>query len=410
MKSVYGKVAGIDVHKQMLAVVVADRNDPEHTRVERRFGTTTKSLGELREWLRALAVEEVAMESTAQYWKTVWLELEGHFRLYLAQARSTAAPRGRKSDFADALRIVKRLLSQDLTLSYVPDAEQRCWRLLARTRTQLIEDRVRIQSQMECLLEEGRIKLSSVVSDLLGVTSRIILRALAQGAEDISQVAARASRYVRASEEQLVEALSGQLQSMHRELLGMHLDRIESLDRDIAKLEKQLSGALSEHQEAVKRLCEVPGISVVAGQQILAEVGPQAEAFASAGKLASWIGVCPGREESAGQSRTDRSPKGNRAMRRLLTQIAFAAVRQKGSFFQYLFRRLIPRLGVKKSIWAVAHRMTRLIWKLLHERVDYKERGTVPADAKSLQRRKQRCVKELRRLGYVVVLSQSAAQ
>ena len=410
MKSGYGKVAGIDVHKQMLAVVVADRNDPERTHVERRFGTTTKSLGELREWLRALGVEEVAMESTAQYWKTVWLELEGHFRLYLAQARSTAAPRGRKSDFADALRIVKWLLSQDLTLSYVPDAEQRCWRILARTRTQLIEDRVRIRSQMECLLEEGRIKLSSVVSDLLGVTSRIILRALAQGAEDISQVAARASRYVRASEEQLVEALSGQLQSMHRELLGMHLDRIESLDRDIEKLEKQLSDALSGHGEAVKRLCEVPGISVVAGQQILAEVGPQAEAFASAGKLASWIGVCPGREESAGRSRTDRSPKGNRAMRRLLTQIAFAAVRQKGSFFQHMFRRLIPRLGVKKSIWAVAHRMTRLIWKLLHERVDYKERGTVPADAKSLQRRKQRCVKELRRLGYVVVLSQSAAQ
>ncbi len=203
---VYGKVAGIDVHKKMLAVVVADRNDPEQTRIERKFGTTTKNLRELREWLRAWQVEEVAMESTAQYWKTVWLELEGAFRLHLAQARSTAAPKGRKSDFADALRIVKRLLSQDLTLSYVPDGEQRCWRILARTRTQLIEDRVRIQSQIECLLEEGRIKLSSVVSDLLGVTSRIILRALAQGAEDISELAGRAAQYVRASEEQLVES------------------------------------------------------------------------------------------------------------------------------------------------------------------------------------------------------------
>lgn len=406
----YGKVAGIDVHKQMLAVVVADRNDPERTRIERKFGTTTKSLRELREWLRAWQVEEVAMESTAQYWKTVWLEREGAFRLHLAQARSTAAPKGRKSDFADALRIVKRLLSQDLTLSYVPDGEQRCWRILARTRTQLIEDRVRIQSQIECLLEEGRIKLSSVVSDLLGATSRIILRALAQGAEDIGELAGRAAQYVRASEEQLVEALSGQLQSMHRELPGMHPDRIESLDRDIEKLEKQLSGALSEHQEAVKRLCEVPGISVVAAQHIVAEVGPEAEAFASAGKLASWIGVCPGREESAGRSRTDRSPKGNRAMRRLLTQIAFAAVRQKGSFFQHLFRRLIPRLGIKKGIWAVAHRMTRLIWKLLNEKVDYKEQGTVAADAKSIQRRKQRCVRQLQRLGYTVALSQRAAQ
>lgn len=407
MEQVYGRVAGIDIHKKIVVVVVADRSAPEQTAQERRFGTTRSGLEELRKWLAEEQVGEVAMESTAQYWKPVWMELEGQFRLHLAQARSTAAPRGRKTDSADALRIVKRLVSDDLTLSYVPEAEQRRWRLLARARTQLVQDRVRIRNQMEGVLEEARLKLSSFVSDLLGLSSRKILRALALGVEDPSQLAELGAQWLHASQEELRDALSGHLHALHRKLLGMQLDRVEGLDRDIETLEQELSTALRSQQAALQRLCEVPGIGMTAAQQVIAEVGCQAEAFPSPAQLASWVGSCPGREESAGRSRNDRSPTGNRAMRSLLTQMAWGAVHTNGSFFQHLFRRLMPRLGIQKAIWAVAHRMTRLIWRILHENVSYRERGDTP-DPHTIQRRKQRLLRQLRKLGYSAVLTPTA--
>jgi transposase len=177
-------VAGIDVHKKMLAVVVANARDTELDFECRRFGTRASQLRDLSDWLQDRGVQEVVMESTAQYWKPVWISLEGRCRLHLAQARSNSGPRGRKTDFRDARRSVSRLLSGDLILSYVPEAEQRCWRTLTRTKYQLTRDRVRLQSQLESLLEECQIKLSSVVSDLLGASGRRILTAIAGGETD----------------------------------------------------------------------------------------------------------------------------------------------------------------------------------------------------------------------------------
>lgn len=409
MEPVSGKVAGIDVHKKMLAVVVAERRDPEGTRQQRKFLTIASGLEQLRQWLEQQQVREVAMESTAQYWRPVWLELEGRMKLHLAQPRSTAARQGRKSDFRDAFRILRRLVADDLTVSYVPGPEQRQWRSLSRTRTQLVEDRTRIRNQVECIWEECRIKLSSFVSDLLGVTSRRVLHALAEGKQTAAELATMAAQYLEASEEQLRDALSGKMSATHCGLLKMHLNRIEALDREIVTLEKELGNVLSPHQAAVERLCTLPGVNVVAAEQILPEVGLRAEAFAGPEKLASWVGFCPGREESAERSPTNRCPRGNRALRRLLTQVAFAAVRSKGCFFQHLFRRLVPRLGVRKAIRAVAHRITRLIWKILHEGVEYQERGSVAPDPRSRQRRQQRLVRELRRLGYNVTLTARAA-
>jgi len=408
MEPVYGKggrVAGIDVHKRMLAVVVADRVDPEQTRKEHKFGTEWRSLRQLREWLQSEQVEEVAMESTAQYWKPVLLELEGHMKVQLAQPRSTTARQGRKSDFRDARRIVKRLLADDLTLSYIPGPEQRLERFVSRARIQLVEDRTRIQNQMECLLEEGRIKLAAVVSDLLGVTSRRLLWALAKGEEQVEEMAALAAKHLEASEEVLRDALHGQMNATHRRLLEMSLRRIESLDRDIEELDRELARLQSVHQEAIERVCGVPGMSLIAAEQTVAEAGVAAAAFPSAGQFASWIGACPGREESAEKSNSNRSPKGNRVLRRVLTQAAWAAVKMKGCVFQKQFQRLVPRLGKYKAIWAVAHKMARLIWKILHDNVSYQERGNLPPDAKSVQRRKQRLTRQLRDLGFKVELT-----
>jgi transposase len=401
MDSLYA-IAGVDVHKKMLAVVVADAADGGECLFERRkFGTGTRDLEELKDWLAAQHVQEVVMESTAQYWKPVWQALEGEYRLHLAQAHSNRAPKGRKRDYADAERLVKRHVAGELILSFVPDAEQRLWRTLSRSKQQLTRDRVRLQNELEAFLEEVRIKLSSHVSDLLGLSGVRMLQAIADGVSDPAQIADLAAPALRATKEQLTDALSAasRLGSLHRQILGLFLDRLRLLDTQIATLHQAAGIALHTHQESVQRLAEVPGLGVDSAQQIIAEVGPQAATFPSAGQMASWVGTCPGREESAAVSASDRSPKGNRPMRRILAQAAHAAVKSKGSVFEMLYKRWVPQLGHVKAIWAVAHRLCRLVWKILHEGVRYQERGYRP-DPKVVRRRTNRLLRELRRLGY----------
>lgn len=397
-------VAGIDVHKKMVAVVITNAREPDPHFECRRFGTTVGALRQVAAWLREHAVQELAMESTAQYWTPVWLALEGQCRLHLAQARSNRGPRGRKTDFRDAKRGVSRWLSGDLVLSCVPDAEQRGWRMLTRTKYQLTRDRVRLQSQLESLLEECQIKLSSLVSDLLGASGRRILRALADGETNPARLAALGDKRLRASQAELTDALSGQVHPRHRQVLALYVARLELIATQGNQLEQLIAEAMTAHHEAIARLAELPGLGVDSAQQILAEIGPQAAAFPSAAQLASWVGVCPGRHESAGESSSNRSAKGNRSMRRLLDQLAHAAVRKEGTHLQLVFRRLSTRMGYNKAIWAIAHRLCRLIWKVLHEGVRYKEQGLAPTPL-MLKRRRQRLVTQLRSLGYHVELT-----
>ena len=203
------KIAGIDVHKRVLMVVVIDATTPEEKPERRRFATLPSELRRLSIWLREHGVQEAVMESTAQYWRSVWLELEPYMLLHLAQAFSNRAPRGRKHDFKDAERLVRRLIADELILSFVPNGEQRIWRNLTRMKTQLTRDRVRLQNQMECLLEEMRIKLSIVVSNLLGVSGLRILQALAKGETDPKQLAALGDDRLQCSEEQLGRRFDG---------------------------------------------------------------------------------------------------------------------------------------------------------------------------------------------------------
>ena len=338
------------------------------------------------------------MESTAQYWKPVWQGLEGTCELFLARA-----PRGRKRDFADAERLLRRHVAGELILSFVPHPEQRLWRTMTRSKHQLTRDRVRLHSQIESLLEEGRIKLSGWVSDLLGVSSRRMLRALADGETEPAKLAALAAPSLRATPEQLQDALSeaATLSMLHREILGLFLARLELIESQIEILDRKTAAALGQYHDAVQRLAEVPGFGIDSAQQIIAEVGPAAASFPSPEQLASWVGVCPGREESAEVSKNNRSPKGNRMMRRLLTQVANAAVNSKGAVFQTLYRKLVPRLGHNKAIWALAHRLCRLTWKILHQGVRYIEFGTRP-NPQAVQKRANRLLRELRSLGYQV--------
>jgi transposase len=402
-------IAGIDVHKRVLMVAVADvsMDEGDLEFACRKFGTGAAELRHLATWLAERGVGEVVMESTAQYWKPVWLELEGQFVQYLAQAWSNRAPRGRKTDFKDAQRLVRRQMAGELTLSFVPDAEQRQMRTVTRRRVQLQRDRVGLQNQLEALLEEMRIKLSSLVTDLVGASGRRILRALAQGDSDPEKLAALGDVRLRCTREQLADALAHPPAGVLRQLLGMELDQLEFLDRQLEQVTRLIAEQMRTWQEAMARLTQIPGIRSLTGQQILAEVGPRAAAFPSAAQFASWVGVCPGSQQSAGVNHSGRCPKGNRYLRRCLCQAAQAAVRTKNSFFQTRFRRLVPRLGFAKTIWAVARHMAELIWTILHKGVHYEERGA-RSNPQAIKRRIQRLTKELRDAGYTVEIKPPA--
>src|SRR5262250_2978209 len=343
------RIAGIDVHKKMLAVVVADvEGEGEYEFERRRFGSNPEQLQRLSEWLIEQQVEEVVMESTAQYWQPVWGALERYWRpicqkregaggmsgkLHLAQAQSNRGRRGRKKDFPDAERLVKRLVARELTLSFVPNAEQRLWRTVTRRKYQLTRDRVRLQNQLEALLEETHIKLSSLVSDLLGASARRMLRALADGETNPAVLASLADQRLRATPVQLRDALGActELNPVYRRLVKMALADLQLIEQQIGQLDQEIASLLRQHQDAVRRLAEVPGLGVDSAQQIIAEVGAKAASFAAAKNLVWWVGACPGEEESAGVNRSKRSPKGNRQMRRILNQAANAAVKHKGS-------------------------------------------------------------------------------
>ena len=415
------QIAGIDVHKKMLAVVVADVEVEDDYHFERlKVGTSPAQLRALADWLVEREVEEVVMESTAQYWRPVWEALEQYWRpvrrmragagpvsgtLHLAQAQSNRGAGGRKRDFPDAERLVKRLVAQELTLSFVPDAEQRLWRTVMRRKYQVTRNRVQLHNRLESLLEEAHIKLSSLVSDLLGTSARRMLQALADGETAPGTLASLADTRLRATAAQLSDAFGAcsTLHPVYRRLLKLTLDELRLIEEHLGQLDQQMADLLAEHHEAVRRLAEVPGLGVDSAQQIIAEVGATAATFPSPKHLASWMGACPGNEESAGVNYSHRCPKGNRQMRRVLNQAANAAVKAKGTIFAIVYRRLVPRLGHAQAIGAIAHRLCRLIWKILHQRIRYEERGpSVSAEAKKVRARKM--IRELRTLGYRVEL------
>jgi transposase len=418
------KVAGIDVHKRMLHVVVSDvQVDGEYDFTRRVFGSLPEALRSLAAWLVEQQVEEVVMESTAQYWKPVWGTLERYWKpicqtregalatsgtLHLALALSNRGRRGRKKDFRDAERLVKRLVAHELTLSFVPDVEQRLWRTIVRTKYQLTRNRVQLQNRLEALLEEAHIKLSSLVSDLLGASARRMLEAIAGGEINRETLAALADRGLRATQQQLQDALGvcQELNPVYRRLIKMVLDEVASIDKRIDQLNQEMASLLRPHEDQVKRLAEVPGLGVDSAQQIIAEVGAIAATFPSEKHLSSWVGACPGNEESAEVNHSRRSPQGNRHMRRILNQAANAAAKHKGSIFQILYGRYVPRLGHNQTIGIIAHKLCRLVWKILHRGIRYEERGPEVSKA-SKQKRTRKMIRQLRRLGYRIEPSPS---
>jgi transposase len=414
------RIAGIDVHKKVLAVVVTDvATEGEFQFERRRVLCTPDSLRELADWLNTQQVEEVVMESTAQYWQPVWGMLEQLWQplrkdreragklagsLHLAQAQSNRGPRGRKNDFADAERLVKRLVAQELILSYVPTAEQRLWRTVTRSRTQLMQYRSAVQCQVESLLEEAHVKLATLASDLFGVSMLRILWALAKGEGDPAVLASLVDPNLRATRAQLIDALGPcrNWNEHYRSLLELKLEQLQLIEAQLRKLEQSAAELMSAYEEAIQRLAEIPGMGVISALQVIAEIGPQAAAFPTPGDLCSWVGVIPGENISAEKNSDTHSPKGNRPLRRLLNEAAHAAIKTKGSIFRLKYEKFRRHLKPAAATWAVAHFLCELLWKILHQGIRYEERGP-GLDARNRHKRIGRMIRELKALGFQVL-------
>lgn len=399
METVYRVLAGIDVHKKMLAVVVRQETEGQPVYEQRRFGTTRSEIEHLAAFLLQHRVSEVVMESTAQYWRPVWQGLEPHMKLHLCHPLKTRGKRGRKNDLRDARRLVDRLHSGDLEDSFVPEIEQREWRLLTRARVDLKDKIAVVRNQVEGLLEQGGIKLSAVLSDIFGASGWAMLQRIAKGDYDLNGLPGEMRGLLRRKRSEVTEALSGRLSATAQLLLQQALKQVQLLREQIAGIEETLKAAMLAYAPTLHRLCQMPGIDLAAAQELLAEIGPTASAFTSAEQLSSWAGVCPGTQESAGVNYSTRSPKGNRYIRRLLCQIAWAAVHTKDTFFASLFVRLKPRVEARGAAWAVAHRISKVIWLMLHEGAGYEEKGPAARNPNMLARKFRRLLKDFERLG-----------
>jgi len=397
--------AGLDVHKD--TVVACARHQPPHGRARkevRTFATHTAGLLELADWLAAEGVTHVAMESTGVYWKPVFHVLEGRFELLLVNAQHIKNVPGRKTDPADAAWLARLLQHGLLRASFVPPAPIRELRDLTRQRTQLVGEKVRVANRIQKVLEDANVKLASVVSDVLGMSGRAMLRALVAGETDPEQLADLAQPRLRAKRPALRQALAGRVTEHHRFLLGLLLDQVGQLEGLVGRLEARITEVLAPFGDKVARLLTVPGISRTVAEVVLAELGPDLATFPSADHLASWAGLCPGNHESAGKSRGGRARKGNRWLRTMLVQAAWGASRSKGTYLQAQFRRLSARRGRKRALVAVAHSLLGIIYHVLKEGAVYQELGGDYFDRLQGDRLTRHLVKRLESLGHRVTL------
>lgn len=411
MEVIHPCCAGLDVHKEtVVACVRQSRADGGVAEEVRTFTTTTAGLLELGDWLVEREVAIAAMESTGVYWKPVWNLLESRLELMLVNAREVRQLPGRKTDVKDSQWIAQLLSCGLLRRSFVPPLPQRQLRDLTRTRTSLQQDKSRVANRLQKILEDANIKLGSVASDVLGVSGREMIRAMIDGTRSPQQMAELARRRLRMKIPQLTVALSGQVSEHHRFMLKLLLDEVEHFEQHIARLDQRIEEVMSPlEKEALALLDEIPGIDQRAAQNILAEIGSDMSRFPSADHLASWAGLSPGNDKSAGKRRSGRMNDGNRWLKGTLNQCAWAASRKKDSYFAAQHRRIASRRGVKRATMAVAHSQLCICFELLSRGECYRDLGRDYFDRIHENRLKRQLVKRLEKLGYAVTLDKKNA-
>jgi transposase len=435
MEITYTHAAGLDIHKKTVVACCFTPGPKGQPQKEiRTFGTMTQDLLALAEWLTVKGIRHVALESTGEFWKPVYQILESSFTVLVVNAQHIKTVPGRKTDVKDAEWIADLLRHGLLKASFIPPLPQRDLRDLTRQRTNLVQDRAHVVNQLQKVLEWANIKLTSVVSDIMGVSARAMLAALVGGEADPGVLADLAQGRLRAKQAELEQALVGRVRDHHRFLLARHLIHIDFLEEEIARFDQEIATYIATQTpsapsppapiaptdsapegsadapmplpwaEAVELVDTAPGIGRTAAEQILAEIGTDMDRFPSEGHLASWAKVCPGNRQSGGKRYSSRIGKGSRWLRPVLVQAAWAAIKVKDAHLAAVYRRLVVRLGKRKAILAVAHRLLVAIYHILKERVPYRELGTAPLSEPAKQKRMARLQREMEQLGVRVTL------
>jgi transposase len=408
---VKARCAGLDVHKKTVVacVRVPGARPGERHRETRTFATITRSLHELRAWLVAHEVTDVAMESTGVYWRPVYAALEGLVDLVLVNARHVKMVPGRKTDVKDCEWLAQLLECGLLRGSFVPPQAVRDLRDLTRLRKALIRERGHHVNRIEKTLELAQFKFGSVITDLMGKTGRAILKALSSGVDDPEELAACAQGNLRKKRAALREAGVGRLTPHYAFLLQQHLALIDTLDAHIAELDTRIDAAMSAFAEEATLVRTMPGIAKRGAEAILAEVGVDMSRFPTAAHLASWARLCPGNHESAGKRHSSATGKGATWLRATLQEVAWAAARSKKSYYSALYHRIKGRAGAKKAIVAVQHAMLIALRHMLKHRVSHRDLGADYFARHDTERVRRHHVRRLERLGYQVVLVEKTA-
>lgn len=402
MDVVHVKCAGLDVHQQSVVACVRLGSGKAVTYEVRTFGTTTANLLALSDWLTAHGCTHVAMESTGVFWKPVWAVLDGAFELVLANAMHIRNIPGRKSDVNDATWIADLLAHGLIRSSFVPPAPVQELRDLTRTRKQLVREIAQHTLRIQKTLETANVKLTSVLTDILGRSGRAILAALVAGETDPARLAALAHDKVRAARAELTAALHGRVTAHHRFMLKLHLGQIAALEAAVRDVEARLGEALAPFRAAVDHLITMPGVSETVARVIVAEIGFDMTRFPSAAHLVSWAGLCPRLHESAGKRLSTRTRSSNPWLKTTLVQAAWSAARKRDSYFRAQFLRIKSRRGPKKAVLAVAASMLAAAYHMLRDDADYHDLGADHFDRRDKTKLAKRLIARLHDLGLTV--------
>lgn len=424
MRLMFSRCAAIDIHKK--TAVVCRRQTAADGTVKsevKTFGTTTPELLAMMDWLSEWAVTTVAIESTAEYWKPVFNLLEGAFEVILVNAKHVKQVPGRKTDVKDAEWLAELLSYGLLKASYIPAQPQRDLRDLTRHRVTLVQERARIVNRLQKVLEHANIKLASVASDIMGVSGRQMLAAIVGGETDATVMADLAKGRMRNKMEALEKALTGVVRPHHRFMIAEHLAHIDFLDEQVERVSDKIGQQIetmsqpSEPDElppggesgltweaSVELLDSAPGVDKKAAEIVLAEMGIDMTQFATADHLTAWAGLAPGNNQSGSKRHKAKTREGNRNLRQIMVQVAWAAVRAKGSYAQALYRRLAGRRGKKRAIIAVARTLLSSFWYMLTRGEAYKELGGDYFDQRRKDVKVNVLTKQLAKLGYAVQL------
>ena len=397
---------GIDVHKKSVtACLMWGPADREPQSEIRRFGTMTSELKALAEWLKQAHCELAAMESTGAYWKPVWNVLEGEIPLILANAKHVRALPGEKTDNKDGKRLASYVRHGLIRGSFVPPRDIRELRDLTRYRKKLLANGAAERNRIQKILEDANIKLGSVLSDVFGVSGQRMLHALVdKPSVNVEEVTALAHWRLQPKIEELKKALEGRITAHHRFMIDLSLGHMQHIEQQILRLDEEIARHIQPYQKQFELLQTIPGLAENASAAVLAEIGPDMSPFDDDGRLASWSGVCPGNNESAGKKFNTNTRKGNPHLVSALVESAWASTRKKNSHFKARYHRIKARRGSQRAIIAVTHTLLRTVFVVLKTGQPYQEPARPPLTDRQRTRKTERLTRELQNLGYDVTL------